>query len=151
MTISRDLEEYRRLMSRSPEEIEEERRQINLKKELLLQSKAEVRTKRTLEESSVVKRKYTNKTPTRYKAYIQRANKRGVKFNITLDEFTLLLKGSCVYCGSYSEIAIDRIDRHDDYNINNVCCVCKTCITMKSFYSHEQFLRQVKKIHAHIG
>lgn len=105
-----------------------------------------------------------------YKSTIEKRNK---KKNITitdieLDEFILLSKGNCFYCGSEpSNKAIDRhrttneercivnyngLDRVDSnlgYFKSNVVSCCKYCNTAKNTMTKGEFLKWVKKIYEH--
>lgn len=151
----KDLEEYKKLISRTPEDIAEERRLINeeklRKKEEARQRVKDFRAKQSLERKLTgVRRKYIKTIPDKYKTYIQRANKKKLKFELSLVDFEYLLSRPCRYCGSYSEMTIDRIDSSEGYIEGNVASVCFTCNIMKYTLSHENFLKHIVRIYNHL-
>lgn len=97
------------------------------------------------------RQKYASNLPPKYKSYLMRANKKGIKFEFTIPDFELMLKQYCVYCGSGSKIGIDRIDSGSGYTLENCVPCCYTCNMMKYTFSQEQFTNQIKKIHKHLN
>ena len=89
---------------------------------------------------------YNKNLPKRYLSYLKSANSRGIRFNLTVDEFDAVIGQNCVYCGGDSKIGVDRIDSGMDYEIDNVQACCSVCNLMKKNYSHSFFLRHVLKI-----
>lgn len=92
------------------------------------------------------RKKYDSNLPVAYKRYIQSANKRGIEFNLSVDEFNTIIAHPCVYCGASSSIGVDRIDSSDGYNIDNAQPCCSDCNLMKFKHNEEKFLRHVAKI-----
>lgn len=77
--------------------------------------------------------------------YAYRAFKKGVGFELTIDKFTELVNGVCVYCGN-NAFSVDRIDSKIGYINGNVQPICKMCNIMKYTYSERQFISHVKRI-----
>jgi len=84
-------------------------------------------------------------------------------FDLTLEQFKKITKQKCHYCGiepkqetgrvkyanangDYIHNSIDRKDNTKGYIIGNVLPCCKFCNHLKSNFSYEEFLEQVKKI-----
>lgn len=63
---------------------------------------------------------------------------RGKEWNISLEEFILLIEKSCYYCnnqmgaGNNYGSGLDRIDNTIHYNINNVVPCCKICNSIRN-------------------
>lgn len=68
---------------------------------------------------------------------------------ITYDDFLLVIKSNCVYCGGNERITIDRIDSNKSYVIGNVQPLCVVCNIMKWNYSEIDFLLHISKIYKH--
>lgn len=63
------------------------------------------------------------------------ARKRGLSWDLTLEEFSDLIKKPCHYCeGELNETgsALDRVDMNDGYRVNNVVPCCDVCNTARS-------------------
>lgn len=105
-----------------------------------------------------------------YKSRIESDNLKGKKFkewNLSLEEFTGLVRGNCVYCGcaprvenqwannkrktsldeDYSFNGIDRVDSNKGYTIDNCVSCCPKCNRMKSDLDKDDFLSHVSKIY----
>lgn len=97
--------------------------------------------------------KYTRKgkffwnTPEKYKIYHERAYKKGIVFNLSVEEFNLLLSENCDYCGNINANGIDRIDSEIGYTKENSTPCCKICNIMKYTHSKEFFLNHINKIY----
>lgn len=94
---------------------------------------------------------YTNNLPVKYKSYINSANKRGIEFKLSVEEFENICGMNCVYCGSDSKIGVDRIDSSDGYKLDNTQPCCTMCNLMKYRHSNEKFISHIKKIIRHLG
>ncbi len=90
--------------------------------------------------------KYDSHLPNQYRQYITSANKRSIKFELSVEEFEQVTAGTCVYCGSINKIGVDRIDSSDGYNINNVQPCCGMCNMMKFTHGEDVFLKHIAKI-----
>jgi len=99
----------------------------------------------------------------RFSTYISGATKRGYSFNLTADEFRILTKQDCHYCGappgnvssakgfngSYTYSGIDRVENNIGYEIDNVVPCCKDCNMAKRKMSKELFLSWITKVYKH--
>ena len=92
---------------------------------------------------------YSSGLPANYKRYLYSANKRGIKFDLSLLEFNNIIANNCKYCGSLSKIGIDRIDNNEGYIISNCTPCCTNCNLMKFKHDVYSFLNHVKKIAQH--
>jgi 5-methylcytosine-specific restriction endonuclease McrA len=95
--------------------------------------------------------------------YGYKANKRGWDFDLTIEEFSVLTKGNCYYCGSepsqikraknstvYIYNGIDRVDNSKGYILENCVPCCKQCNTAKNTHTVEEFYDWISKIHKHL-
>lgn len=99
-----------------------------------------------------------------YKNYKWSAEKRGLSFELSREQFFDLMSKDCFYCGepprraykmksSYGEAiynGIDRIDSSIGYVIGNVVPCCTTCNQAKMEMSIEDFISWVQRIHLHL-
>lgn len=83
----------------------------------------------------------------KYRTYKQRAIKKGFsgEFELSLDQFSILINGTCVYCGLPSN-TIDRKDSLLNYTISNSVSCCNKCNKMKNAYSIEDFISHISTI-----
>ena len=85
-----------------------------------------------------------------YNSYKKQAvNKRGLKFNITKGEWSILTQDSCYLCGykNIKGIGLDRVDNTiREYTIENVKPCCGSCNIMKSELVLSIFLEKANKI-----
>lgn len=114
----------------------------NSVKEYLRKKRSDAGTKRE---------SYKSILPTKYRSYVFRANCKSLAFELTVEDFDRLMSMSCVYCGSSSQMTIDRISSRDGYTHENVQPCCYDCNMMKHFISSENFVLQVKKIARHLN
>jgi hypothetical protein len=102
-----------------------------------------------------------NKLFIRYK---KAAAERNLEFTLTREEFRLLTKGNCYYCGiapcqefrrtkrsngSYIYSGVDRLNNVLGYSIKNCVSSCSQCNFLKGKFQSEEFLTQIKKIYTH--
>jgi hypothetical protein len=92
---------------------------------------------------------YSSNLPGEYRRYLNRANKRGLVFELTVLEFDFIRSKPCVFCGVNSKIGIDRRDSSDGYTLDNCQPACGTCNMMKFTLEEENFLRHINKIYNH--
>ena len=102
----------------------------------------------------------------KYASYVNRAksHRKGIEFNLTLDEFRRLTKAPCHYCGvpfssatkarknsngAYVSNGIDRLDSDKGYYLGNCVPCCTACNLMKRDIPYEQFLAHIERIHNH--
>lgn len=103
-----------------------------------------------------------------YNEYKKRSKKLGRCFEITKEDFRILTKQNCYYCGTepqgefnanscavktlkcpyptYIYNGLDRIDSSKGYTLDNVVSCCKTCNWMKSDMSQQEFIDQCNRI-----
>lgn len=102
-----------------------------------------------------------------YRTIIRNANNRKHIFNLTFDEYNVLIKKSCYYCGEPpKEVSeklllsrgdthqpkinyngVDRLNPNIGYVIYNCVPCCSVCNYMKHTSQEEDFLKQVEKIY----
>jgi hypothetical protein len=96
-----------------------------------------------------------------WSTYKSLAKKRGYEFALTWEEFELLTKGNCIYCGKepYQVLnprrrtqlpctynGVDRVDNAVGYITTNTVSCCGLCNFMKSNYTQEVFTEHCKVI-----
>lgn len=106
-----------------------------------------------------------------YKNYYNAAIKRGLSFELTLEQFKVLTVKNCFYCGRapFQKLAlkycktgekrsleiiyngVDRIDNKQGYVENNCTSCCGQCNRAKLHYSKEEFLLWISLIHNHLN
>lgn len=96
-----------------------------------------------------------------YNGYQSKAAIRNIDFNLSIDEFKLLVDANCYYCniapqqiyktgrntGYYFYNGIDRIDNDLGYYTDNCVACCGKCNRYKSNDSKEQFLKHIEDIY----
>jgi len=96
--------------------------------------------------------------------YGRQARSRGIKFDLTKEEFRNLITSDCFYCGSpptsiqnnktangsFTYSGVDRIDSSKDYIIDNCVPCCKVCNFMKRDMTTSVFYNQIEKIYRNI-
>lgn len=97
-----------------------------------------------------------------YNLLAQRARRRDLHFDMTLDLFGERVGNTCIYCGAEPSCKIkfrpnelytglDRLDSSQGYTDDNVVPCCKICNFMKMTLSYEEFLRHILTIYKHRG
>lgn len=95
-----------------------------------------------------------------YEQYKHSAKSRNYEFNLTKEQFNLLIDSECKYCGNigsnchtvnnkkgnYNYNGIDRINNDLGYEISNVVTSCKDCNKMKNDLKIENFFEHIQKI-----
>lgn len=99
-----------------------------------------------------------------YSSYKQSAKNRGISFSLSVDEFKVLTKGNCHFCGSepatkapvsrkaikatpYIYNGIDRIDNTKGYEAGNMVSCCGYCNKMKGPLQLDKFFSLVSNIY----
>jgi hypothetical protein len=91
--------------------------------------------------------------------YKQRADKHGIEFKLSREEFMSFLDKSCAYCGNKNtntmknrrnkEVlkynGIDRIDSNKGYSLDNTVSCCNVCNYAKSDMGKQEFLSWLKR------
>jgi phage/plasmid-associated DNA primase len=93
-----------------------------------------------------------------YARYKIQADKRGLSFNLSKDDFSKLIRMDCHYCGAKPKqlrftdrvsaifTGIDRMNNSEGYELSNVVSCCSLCNFMKVKLSHDEFIAQCKRI-----
>lgn len=91
-----------------------------------------------------------------YGSYRYRALKKGLKFELSCEEFITLVNAPCIYCGKkaesnkrkgkYAYNGVDRINNKKGYTVNNTASCCTMCNYMKASYTALEFLNHVRMI-----
>lgn len=95
--------------------------------------------------------KYNSNLPKHYKSFLLRANKKGLTFELTVEDFERITANNCIYCGNSNKIGIDRINPKDGYTLENSQPCCGTCNLMKYTHSHDFFINHIKRIIKHVN
>lgn len=99
-------------------------------------------------DKSKPRQKYDSTLPKEYKSYLSRANNKGVRFDISIEDFYAIANKDCVYCGSEGLNGISRINSKSFYTKDNLVACCTKCNLMKFTYSRGEFLKHINKIYA---
>ena len=84
---------------------------------------------------------------TYYDRYKKSAISKGIEFNLTKEQFSLLWKMPCFYCKTpIQTIGIDRKDSAKGYTEDNITPCCTKCNLMKRHISVEDFINHCKLI-----
>ena len=97
----------------------------------------------------------------RYLAAKHRAKKKGIEFNLTIDDLEALYSnqsGKCFYSGLHMPliedrkyvVSIDRIDSNVGYVLSNVVLVCTIINSMKNDLSVVEFGDIIEILHNHM-
>lgn len=96
-----------------------------------------------------------------YSYYKHNAKNRGYSFDLSKDEFKILITSNCFFCGSeplnlyhnaYYKLfynGIDRLDNNEGYTTKNSVSCCKMCNIAKNKHDLEYFLQWIKKVYNH--
>ena len=98
-----------------------------------------------------------------YYRYRHEADKRGLIFELTKEQFAEMTKKDCFYCsrkpgqviqakrcnGSYTYNGIDRLNSSKDYTTDNCVPCCKRCNFMKMEMTVEEFVTACRSIVNH--
>lgn len=93
--------------------------------------------------------------------YKYNANKRNIEFDLTNDQFELLIFSDCKYCGmppnnlsknryGNGDVIYNGVDRMNNsigYKEGNCVSCCKNCNRAKSNMSYEEFMSWIKNIY----
>ena len=99
-----------------------------------------------------------------WRVHVQSCLRRGLENRLTPDEFVILCKQPCRYCGSppnnwtkqkrSREVlynGIDRVDNQKPYANENLVACCKLCNSMKSSLTVTAFLSHIGRIVTHVS
>jgi hypothetical protein len=107
------------------------------------------KTRKKRKDANKPRNKYNKSLPKEYKSYLSRANNKGLKFDLSIEEFYKIVNQNCVYCGTEGINGLDKIDPKGDYVKENVVSCCTKCNMMKFTYTQTEFIKHVNKIYAH--
>lgn len=97
-----------------------------------------------------------------FSGYVKKAKARGLKFDLTIEQFLEFSKKNCAYCdkgpsnlakgrnGDFVYNGIDRIDSSLGYFEGNMVACCNNCNRMKTSHSLEDFKSMIKRIYDHM-
>ena len=99
-----------------------------------------------------------------YQGYIGNAKTKGRAFEISMEEFRVLVAADCHYCGRppvarqvkrkhvglCKANGLDRTDSNKPYTLDNVVTCCSYCNTMKLDMTYSEFVEHIKRIHTHL-
>ncbi len=75
------------------------------------------------------------------------AERRGIKFEVTIEQFGSFWQKPCEYCGdSIATIGVDRIDNTLGYSVPNMAACCTVCNKMKLDQTLDGFIAQCRRI-----
>lgn len=80
---------------------------------------------------------YRRTTKGRFNQSVNNAKSRGILWELTLEEFSQLIKNNCDYCNDPLPTASSGLDRKNNdlsYTLQNVVPCCYRCNTMKGKY-----------------
>lgn len=85
----------------------------------------------------------------RYKSYKRNARQRGIKFEITKEDFAKIIVKRCKYCGDYGAPynGIDRVDNNQGYTLQNCVPCCEWCNKIKMSHTVEDMVNHINKMH----
>lgn len=100
-----------------------------------------------------------------YVQYKSRASNKKREFSISKDDFAMLTKQNCFYCGEEPKLSynpttlahkepyiyngLDRIDSSKGYSIENVVPCCKHCNVAKNSMTTDEFMDWIEKVYKH--
>lgn len=99
--------------------------------------------------------KHGDKFLTYFKHYKRNSEKRKICFDISFDEFKMLISKNCFYCDelpreikNFGIIAngIDRLDPAIGYKVDNCKPCCKDCNWAKQSLTKDDFIKLCKKV-----
>jgi hypothetical protein len=82
--------------------------------------------------------------------YKKSAKSRGIKFEVTKEEFLKFIEKPCRYCGEKA-MGVDRIDNKKGYLVGNIGSCCGWCNRMKNDKNEKDFLLKCKMIVDNMG
>jgi len=93
---------------------------------------------------------FPNHKSVSYNDYKNRANKKNLTFELTLDEFNSYIHNDCYICGKKFEEGIhtngiDRIDNNEGYILSNIASCCSECNYMKKHFSFNTMMEKFSK------
>ena len=87
-----------------------------------------------------------DKESVKWRVYKRAAEKRGLEWSVSREEFSKCLHNPCSYCGRNPARGVDREDNALGYTSSNSVACCKKCNFAKNKYSVEEFLRWAREV-----
>lgn len=95
-----------------------------------------------------------------YNTYVDKAKRRNIQFNLSLEEFKAITSQNCHYCNDepkpikyittewsqYFGIGIDRMNNNQGYILSNCLPCCSTCNKAKLTMSYQKFTDYLKRL-----
>lgn len=99
-----------------------------------------------------------------FRKYKQSAIRRSLSFELSLDDFKIIVKNKCHYCGSEPSLrplcskslrgaimnGIDRFDNSIGYTLENSVPCCTSCNYLKGKLHANDFISKIKKIYTEV-
>jgi hypothetical protein len=79
----------------------------------------------------------------RYYTAQARAIRKGLDFNLTLDFIDKIVSSNCDYCGTDTDIQLDRKDNNVGYVAYNIVPACRRCNSFKGDYMNYEQMKAV--------
>lgn len=96
-------------------------------------------------------REYMTTPKGRFCALKRSAKYRGMKQELTFEQFLSFWQKPCSYCGDpVSTIGLDQIEAGKGYTVDNVVPCCWKCNRMKNSDPKQDFYDHIRKIMAHM-
>ena len=91
---------------------------------------------------------YSDTPKAKWKAYAKDAERRGLVFDFTFEEFvSRFWQRTCCYCGdALLTTGVDRLDYRKGYTISNTVPCCYVCNIMKLKMGQGEFIRKCRQI-----
>lgn len=97
-----------------------------------------------------IQRSIRSKQPKgKFYTYKKSAVKRNLEFDISFEDFVLLLSYECTYCGEPKANGIDRVDNSIGYIAGNMVSCCSYCNFMKRDKTRDEFINHCVKVYNH--
>lgn len=99
--------------------------------------------------------RYKRSVNGRYKVFVNKARRRNIANDLTLEQWLKLTESPCVYCGLHclestkNGYGVDRVDSFKAYTLDNCVACCGACNIMKHILSVDDFLAHVHRIAAY--
>ena len=95
---------------------------------------------------------WEDRLPARFGAYRARAQKMGLPFEITEQQFNQFRLTPCRYCqrpvDAMNKSGVDRVNNDLGYTMDNCVACCSECNAMKRKWSHEEFMGTIFRVAA---
>ena len=95
-----------------------------------------------------------NDVQLQYGVYARSARDKNLVFSLSVEEFDIIVKNPCCYCGTIQEKGFNGVDRQNSeigYIMENCVSCCQMCNYMKASLSVDAFLGRVEHILTYNG